>query len=144
MDERRDLSAMLLRIEKSSVHDGEGLRTVVFLKGCNLRCLWCSTPESQQMEAELAFDAARCRDCGVCGNNCRNLELGRSGRVVRERELCRHCWRCRDICPQQALFYYGREAGLAEVFDEVLKDEIFYFHSGGGMEVEYQIGRAHV
>ena len=137
MDKKHDLSAMLLRIEKSSMHDGEGLRTVVFLKGCNLRCLWCSTPESQNAEVEMGFDAERCRDCGACTDSCPKQALGRSKdwRIVMDRDRCCQCLRCRDICPYQALFYYGRKVGVAEVQNEVLKDAVFYFHSGGGITV---------
>ena len=137
MEKTRDLTAMLLRIEKSSMHDGAGLRTVVFLKGCNLRCRWCSTPESQRTEVELGFDAALCLGCGACANNCPGRALSRpaGGRIAVEPGRCRRCWLCRDICPQRALFYYGREASVAEVLDTVLKDEVFYFYSGGGVTV---------
>jgi len=137
MKNERGLSAMLLRIEKSSIYDGDGLRTVVFLKGCNLRCLWCSTPESQHAEMEMGFDAARCRDCGACAKNCQNRALSRrnDGRIVIEEFRCCHCLRCKDICPYQALSYYGCEINVAKVLDEILKDEVFYFHSGGGVTV---------
>jgi len=137
MADDRDLAAMLLRIEKSSIYDGEGLRTVVFLKGCNLRCLWCSTPESQNGGLEMGFDAVRCRDCGACTDACPGEALlrGYDGRLAIAEERCRHCLRCRDICPYGALFYYGRKVSVHEVLDEILKDEVFYFHSGGGVTV---------
>jgi pyruvate formate lyase activating enzyme len=137
MNNKRDLSVLLLRIEKSSIHDGEGLRTVVFLKGCNLRCLWCSTPESQHTEIEIGFDTTRCRDCGVCIEKCRNRALSRryDGRIILDKNYCSQCLLCQDICPYQALYYYGCKVSVADVFDEILKDEVFYFHSGGGVTI---------
>jgi pyruvate formate lyase activating enzyme len=137
MENAHDLLAMLLRITKSSIHDGEGLRTVVFLKGCNLRCQWCSTPESQHTGVEIGFDASRCHDCGACMEKCPSKALSRryDGRIIVEQGSCHQCLCCCSICPHQALFYYGYDASVAEVFEEVLKDEVFYFHSGGGITV---------
>jgi len=137
MKNRRDLSAMLLRIEKSSMHDGEGLRTVVFLKGCNLRCIWCSTPESQYAGVQIGFDASHCWDCGACAEKCPNQAISRrfDGRIVADQESCCHCLHCQNNCPQKALFSYGYEVSVSEVLDEVLKDDVFYFYSSGGVTV---------
>ncbi|MCL1976032.1 MAG: glycyl-radical enzyme activating protein [Firmicutes bacterium] len=137
MIDKQEVSAMVLRIEKGSIYDGAGLRTVVFLKGCNLHCLWCSTPESQGREAELGFSAKLCHKCGACIQSCRNRALSRNneGKIVVDKKLCRHSLQCQNICPYRALVNYGYEATVQEVLNEVLKDEIFYFHSGGGLTV---------
>ena len=137
MDNSLGLSGMLLRIEKSSIHDGEGLRTVVFLKGCNLHCLWCSTPESHSDRVELGFDSLRCKSCDACIKKCLSKALSRNcdGRIVLEQGRCRLCFQCQQDCPSRALLFYGVKVSVKEVLHEILKDEVFYFHSGGGVTI---------
>ena len=128
-------TACILRIEKISPNDGHGLRTVVFFKGCPLRCAWCSTPESQRLQPELCYKAARCVHCGRCVQACPQgaLTLDKHHRLHFDRKSCTDCGRCADICPQDALSFYGKAMTLDAVMKEIRKDEIFYHHSGGGV-----------
>jgi len=134
--ERTESSGTVLRIEKTSIHDGQGLRSVVFLKGCPLRCAWCSTPESQKFTPEKGFLPGRCTGCGRCLPVCPTGAITLSGdgkRAVTDRDKCRGCLACAAVCPQRAIRPYGRQMTASEVVREVAKDEIFYFHSGGGV-----------
>ncbi len=124
----------ILRIEKASIHDGEGLRNVVFLKGCPMRCRWCSTPESQRFAPEIGVDRTKCASCGSCAAACGAgaLEVV-DGRLRVLREKCVGCLDCVQACPNRAIKAYGAQRSAQEIADEVSKDEIFYFHSGGGV-----------
>lgn len=129
-----DLEGFVLRIERTSIHDGEGLRTVLFLKGCPLSCLWCSTPESQKSFPERGRFFERCVACGVCINNCRFQALSLvNNSVVVDESLCQNCFDCVSVCPQDALRGYGQKMTVGQALLEICKDEIFFFHSGGGV-----------
>ncbi len=129
-------TGVVLRIEKTSVHDGPGLRTVVFLKGCPLSCAWCSTPESQHALPEKGYSAERCVGCATCVSNCPNEALSLiDGAVVTDTDLCINCFRCVDVCPHSAHKGYGRIMTVSQVVEEISKDEIFFFHSGGGVTI---------
>lgn len=128
--------AQILRIEKISPNDGKGLRTVVFFKGCPLRCAWCSTPESQKMAPELYYQPAKCTSCGKCVEACPQKALHQTGdtcRLIIDRDKCRRCGRCAELCPSRALGVYGERMTVEQVLKQILKDEIFYYHSGGGV-----------
>ena len=124
----------ILRIEKASIHDGEGLRSVVFFKGCPLECGWCSTPESQRFKPEIGIDPLKCTHCGACVESCPSSALFMEEgfpRVLREK--CTGCFKCAEACMSKAVKKYGATCTVEEIADEVSKDEIFYFHSGGGV-----------
>lgn len=126
----------ILRIEKISLHDGCGMRTVVFLKGCPLRCAWCSTPESQNCCPEVYYQAQRCTRCGNCIEACPThaLRMEESlGRVVRDAAACTSCKSCVDVCPSKARGIYGKEMTRSEVMQHIHRDEVFFYHSGGGV-----------
>ncbi|MDO4289567.1 MAG: glycyl-radical enzyme activating protein [Eubacterium sp.] len=129
-------SAQILRIEKISPNDGHGLRTVVFFKGCPLRCQWCSTPESQKMAPEIYYQSVKCSGCQRCIDHCVHGALtldAATGKVLWNPQKCRHCCTCTKDCPTGALDVYGKSMTLSEIMKIILRDEIFYFHSGGGI-----------
>lgn len=132
---------IVFNIQKFCLHDGDGIRTCVFLKGCPLNCLWCHNPESQRRQRELAFTPHKCTACGRCLNvcGCRSLK---DGRLELNRGMCSLCGKCVDACLNGANQLIGTEMTTDEVFAEVMKDEIFYGTEGGitvtGGEPSYQ------
>lgn len=127
-------TALVFDIEKFAVHDGPGIRTVVFIKGCPLHCLWCHNPESQSFEPELLFRAEKCAACGKCAAVCpERCHTVTDGKHTFAREKCRHCGLCAEHCPLEALHPAGKIKSVDEVMAEVMKDEVFYRDSGGGI-----------
>ena len=130
---------MVFNIQKYSVHDGPGIRTIVFLKGCALSCRWCSNPESQRREPELAFNAGRClgvSKCGHCIVACPygSITLGDDDRLNINRNHCAACHMpCAAACPAQGLLVYGKERTVDDVLNVVEQDMAFYARSGGGL-----------
>lgn len=128
-------SGVIFNIQRNCIHDGPGIRTSVFIKGCPLRCQWCCNPESQTQNPELAFLPFRCVACGRCMEKCpeRAIHPDQAGRPVRDHKLCVSCGMCVSACPHYAWKHYGKWMSTDEVFDEVLRDELFYRISGGGV-----------
>ncbi|WP_347490288.1 glycyl-radical enzyme activating protein [Desulfoscipio sp. XC116] len=125
----------VFNIQKFSVHDGPGIRTIVFLKGCPLICAWCSNPESQSFAPELAWSASRCMGCHLCKESCprQAISLGEHGEIKINRDLCKKCFKCTDLCPTTALRVFGQQMSVEEVLHEVEADNAFYRRSKGGM-----------
>lgn len=125
---------MLFGLKNFEIHDGPGVRTTVFLKGCPLRCVWCHNPESQAFKAELALDEARCVRCGRCAEVCPNgaHAVNADGHRI-DRDRCRGCGECGDVCPAEALRLYGEERGAAELAAELARDRDFFESTGGGV-----------
>lgn len=129
---------VVFNIQKYSLHDGPGIRTLVFLKGCPLRCRWCSNPESQRPDPELAFNPGKCigvKECGFCLGHCPvgALQEGEDGRVRVNRISCRESFACVDVCPSHALNVFGKWMSVDEVLRAVEADGPFYSRSGGGL-----------
>lgn len=130
---------IVFNIQKYSVHDGPGIRTIVFLKGCALSCRWCSNPESQNARPELAYNAGRCltlEKCARCLAACprKALACGEDGKPRIDRSLCEGCdMACAEACPAQGLLVYGKKRSVDDVLSVVEQDAAFYARSSGGM-----------
>jgi pyruvate formate lyase activating enzyme len=126
---------LVFNIQRYSTQDGPGIRTVVFLKGCPLRCWWCSNPESQQPYPEVGHSDSLCNQCQLCVSSCKinaiTMDKNRGIRI--DRKLCINCGACVEVCPLQAIKVYGQEMTVKEVLQIVEKDRIFYHNSGGGV-----------
>ncbi len=132
------LTGNILGFERASIHDGQGLRTVLFLKGCPLHCPWCSTPESHDLKPQRGYIHDLCTLCGRCVVACPEqvLILADEGkRVILDQAKCRLCFNCAAACPQNAIKKYGFTLNVPETVEQIRKDEIFYFHSGGGLTI---------
>ncbi|NNK57093.1 MAG: glycyl-radical enzyme activating protein [Desulfofustis sp.] len=129
--------AIVLRVEKTSIHDGAGLRTVVFLKGCPLSCRWCSTPEGQADTVELGLSKHKCDECRICVDVCPEacFSTDIDGSCSLDRRECTYCLACVETCPRSAIQVYGREMTDRQVIELISRDEIFYFHSDGGVTI---------
>ena len=127
-------TGMIFDIQRYSLHDGPGIRTMVFFKGCPLRCLWCSNPESQSSNPELAYFYNRCVLCEECIKNCPKEAISRVGdRIAIDRMLCDVCGICALKCRSRALQIVGEAKTVETLIDEIIKDRIFYRSSGGGV-----------
>ncbi len=131
------MSNLVTNIQGYSIHDGPGIRTVVFLKGCGLECQWCSNPECISPHPEVGFVKALCTKCGKCAEVCPDgalvYEAGKLPRIDRER--CSGCGACSSVCSYKAFVLYGTQMNADEVFDAVNRDKMFYQASGGGVTV---------
>ncbi len=125
---------IIFNIQKFCIHDGDGIRTCVFLKGCPLRCIWCHNPESLDKAPALSFNKLKCSSCGRCLTVCSSRTIEK-GILNIDREKCIRCGKCVDTCLNDANEIIGREMSASEVMDEVLKDKMFYATSGGGITV---------
>ena len=127
--------ALVFDIQKFSVHDGPGIRTIVFMKGCPLHCEWCANPESQNFQPELLFYPDKCIGCGKCAEVC---EMGcfpamENGEIRFDRDKCVNCCKCAEVCYAEARHQSGDWMSLDEIKEAVDKDIVFYRNSGGGI-----------
>lgn len=134
--ETKELTGRIFDIQRMSLHDGPGIRTTVFFKGCSLRCFWCHNPESIRFALEIQYFPDRCIGCGLCREAC---ELGchqfdaQSGQHLFQRERCISCGRCAGVCPAQSLVLSGKDWQVEALVKEVLRDRPFYEQSQGGV-----------
>jgi pyruvate formate lyase activating enzyme len=129
---------LVFNIQKFSVHDGPGIRTIIFLKGCSLACAWCSNPESQWLPRQLAYNPSKCltaQACKHCLDICpqQALSVGDDGKMAWDASACDQCLLCADVCPTHALNVYGYEITVDDALRRVEEDEAFYSRSGGGV-----------
>ncbi len=134
------IKGCVFNIQHYSLHDGPGIRTIVFLKGCPLRCEWCCNPESQRLSPELAYNPNKCigaQECFMCNEVCgeKAIGLSKNGTITINREICSSCFACVNICPSQALHIFGTHMSVPEVLKIVEADSAFYARSGGGLTI---------
>lgn len=124
-------------IQKFSVNDGYGIRTIVFLLGCTLRCRWCQNPETLENKPALMYVADLCKGCSRCKGVCPmgGRQISAEERIALNRDQCIQCFECAEACPYEALKLSGREMSTEQVLDEVMKDKVFYHQTGGGITV---------
>ena len=126
------MKAQIFEVKRFAVHDGDGIRTTVFFKGCPLRCVWCHNPEGLLPQTQIAYYAHKCQNCGTCAELCAANTL-KSGVHVFDQTLCNGCGECARLCPAEAFTVYGREVTSDELLTTLLEDEPFYENSGGGI-----------
>ena len=128
------MTGTLFDIKRFAVHDGPGIRTTVFLKGCPLGCWWCHNPESQAAGIDLLYRSGSCLRCGRCVSACPAgaIRLGTAG-VVLDPAACTRCGRCAEICPSESLTQVGRRIEAESLAAEIVRDRLFFDESGGGV-----------
>ena len=127
---------MIFNLQRYSTHDGPGIRTVVFLKGCSLGCFWCQNPESQSAKQEILFDERLCiNDCELCVASCPNLIKKSNGNIQINRKAAEQAdyQKIQNICPSLALTVCGESLSVEEVMQTINKDSPFYERTGGGV-----------
>ncbi len=123
-----------MEIERFAIHDGPGIRTVVFLQGCPLHCPWCSNPESRQRKLQLLHMKNKCVGCGRCAASCPHGNIAMKGAYpVFDREACVGCRTCERACPQSAIQFVGDTMPIEEIMRTLVRDKDYYRNSGGGI-----------
>lgn len=129
-------NGITFNIQKFSIHDGPGIRTTVFLKGCPLRCKWCANPESQLSKVQVLWDFSKCSHCLTCINGCTNHAISEmNGKIVINFSKCEGCLNCVKTCPNHALENEGAYKTVEEVVAVCLQDKDFYEESNGGVTI---------
>jgi pyruvate formate lyase activating enzyme len=126
---------IVFNIQKFSIHDGPGIRTTIFTKGCPLACRWCSNPEAQLTEPVVMLNAINCLHCGLCKNICTKHAIDYSLSGYINRTLCTDCGKCAAACVASALVVSGKVMTVFEVLQEIKKDAVYYRRSHGGITV---------
>ena len=124
-------------LQRFAIHDGPGIRTLVYMKGCPLKCLWCSSPQTQHSKIEIMHNEINCKKCGRCIDVCpvHVITISDEDGIIIDRDLCKYCGQCVESCPNQALKLIGYYITSEELFQEVNKDSPFYRRSNGGVTV---------
>lgn len=133
MDVNYSAEGIVFDIQRFSIHDGPGIRTIVFLKGCPLSCLWCCNPESQKLQPVIMYQADQCIHCGSCVSACKIGAIKPGSRTFIDRTICTGCGECANVCPAGALTVKGKKMNVQQVIKELKKDSINYRRSGGGI-----------
>jgi pyruvate formate lyase activating enzyme len=131
---KQEETGIVFNIQHYCIHDGPGIRSNIFLKGCPLRCLWCQNPESNLLQPQIMYDHSQCVGCMACINQCPNQAISfEKGKVKTDRDLCTGCGACVPHCLAEARTLIGEWKTVDEVYEEVAKDQLFYASSGGGI-----------
>jgi len=125
--------ALITNIEGNSQADGPGIRSVVFFKGCPLNCFWCHNPESKKIEPELWWDREKCIGCGECIKVCPERAISQDNPFFINRNICKLCFKCAEICPFIALRRVGKKMSIDEIVQQVIRYKPFFDTSGGGV-----------
>ena len=124
---------LIVDIKRHSFEDGPGIRSVVFFKGCSLRCIFCHNPETQNPRTEIAFSEQKCIGCGKCADSCSKGAINISSQNHIDRNMCVRCGNCTRVCPGNALRLIGCYYSVETLTEILLRDVTFYRHSGGGV-----------
>ena len=134
MRRKENIMDLITNIQKYSIHDGDGIRTTVFFKGCPLKCVWCHNPETQRFEQEIQYDREKCTGCGACAQVCPNHAITmEEGRPKLDKKLCTLCGKCENFCTQGIREIVGQKYPVKALVKELMKDLMFYEQSGGGV-----------
>lgn len=128
-----ELKGRVFNIQRFSIHDGPDIRDLIFFKGCPLHCAWCSNPESQHFEKQVAYKKSKCIGCGACIANCQQKALSRreDGKVLVDKTKCVECGTCVKVCCAQAMHVFGEDYTVDELYDRVHKNDITWRSNGG-------------
>ncbi|MEG0693867.1 MAG: glycyl-radical enzyme activating protein [Oscillospiraceae bacterium] len=139
------MNSFVIDIQRCSIHDGPGIRTTVFLKGCPLRCKWCHNPESQSFQKELSFHSELCTNCGQCVFVCKT-QAHKIANAIHSVDLkkCNQCGACTKVCKTKSLTLIGKEMSPQEVFNIVVKDKAFYAQGNGGLTISGGEALSHI
>lgn len=128
------MKPLVTNIQKYSIHDGDGIRTSVFFKGCPLKCVWCHNPETQSFQKQILTNREKCTGCGSCAAACPNGAIRiEDGKAVTDHSLCNGCGTCTDYCLANIREVAGKEYEIKDLVKELRKDRMFYEESGGGV-----------
>ena len=128
------MKATIVNVQKYSVHDGPGIRTTIFFKGCPLKCWWCHNPESLKPSEEIIQCAEKCTGCGRCASKCSEEAIQiKNGNPFIELEKCKLCGKCADLCISEAREHIGKVVSVEDIMNNIKKDIVFYEESGGGV-----------
>lgn len=133
---------IVFNIQKFSIHDGPGIRTTVFLKGCPLRCKWCANPESQLERVQILYDENKCVGCQTCVHICPQKAISYTDKITVDTDRCVGCLQCVHNCPQKALSFEGEYKEVQTIVDTCMQDIDFYEESGGGITISGGEGMA--
>ncbi len=131
-----ELKGRIFNIQKFSVHDGPGVRDTIFMKGCPLRCIWCSNPESQSFQPQIGWRGKKCIGCGACMQNCPTKALSRAedGSIHRDNTVCTLCMQCVKVCYAKAMHVYGEDVTVDELYGRI-RNQPLAWRSDGGVTV---------